>query len=166
MSLSDYEEELYPEIRKWLNDYLKEKYGKSKWTVLVSEDSHKHFIEEALKRMGINRGLFSRLKIKVDIVASLKKGNREELVLMEVKFPPASLKDLGQLWGYTQLINPLESFLVSPNGTGTLDELYHVMDRDDLFAYGAKGERRMIVGRWDTVRKTLDGSTIIPNGWF
>lgn len=164
--MPDQEEELYPEIRRWLNNYLKEKYGKDNWTVLVSEDSHKHFIEDALKRMGINRGLFTRLKIKVDIVASLKKGNREELVLMEVKVPPTSLKDLGQLWGYTQLINPLESFLVSPNGTGTLDELYHVMDRDDLFAFGAKGERRMIVGRWNTVRKTIDESTIIPNGWF
>ena len=109
--MPDQEEELYPEIRRWLNNYLKEKYGKDNWTVLVSEDSHKHFIEDALKRMGINRGLFTRLKIKVDIVASLKKGNREELVHMEVKVPPTSLKDLGQLWGYTQLINPLESSL-------------------------------------------------------
>ena len=158
------EENLYPEIRVWLNGYLNEKYGRSKWSVLVSGDSHKHFIEDALKRMGVSKGLFSRLKIKVDIVALLRKGTREELVLMEVKLPPTSLKDLGQLWGYTQLLNPLESFLVSPNGTGTLNELYHVMKRDDLFTYGIKSEKRMVVGRWDTVRKTLDESTIIPNG--
>lgn len=164
--MSDSEEQLYPEIREWLSRYLSEKYGKSKWSVLVSEDSHKHFIEDALKRMGVNKGLFLRLKIKVDIVALLRRGSREELVLMEVKLPPASLKDLGQLWGYTQLLNPLESFLVSPNGTGTLNELYHVMNRDDLFTYGLKGEKKMVVGRWDTVRKTLDESTIIPNGWF
>ena len=160
------EEKLYPEIRGWLSSYLNEKYGGSKWSVLVSEDSHKHFIEDALKRMGVSKGLYLRLRIKVDIVALLRKGAREELVLMEVKLPPTSLKDLGQLWGYTQLLNPLESFLVSPNGTGTLNELYHVMNRDDLFIYGLKGERRMVVGRWDTVRKTLDQSTIIPNGLF
>ena len=132
----------------------------------MSEDSHKRFVEDALKKMGVNKGLYVRLKIKVDIVASLKKRNREELVLVEVKIPPTSLKDLGQLWGYTQLLNPIESFLVSPNGTGTLNELYSVMNRDDIFTYGLKGERRMIVGRWDTVRKTLDQSSIIPHGWF
>ena len=166
MNLYGSEEELYPEIRNWLNNYLNEKYGGNKWSIMVSEDSHKHFIEDALRRMGVNKGLFLRLKIKVDIVALLRKGDREELILMEVKLPPTSLKDLGQLWGYTQLLNPLESFLISPNGTGTLNELYHVMNRDDLFIYGLKGERRMVVGRWDTVRKTLDQSTIIPNGLF
>jgi hypothetical protein len=158
------EEELYPEIRNWLNNYLNEKYGGNKWSIMVSEDSHKHFIEDALRRMGVNKGLFLRLKIKVDIVALLRKGDREELILMEVKLPPTSLKDLGQLWGYTQLLNPLESFLISPNGTGTLNELYHVMNRDDLFIYGLKGERRMVVGRWDSVRKNLDQTSIIPNG--
>ena len=166
MNLSDSEEQLYPEIREWLSKYLVEKYGRRKWSILVSEDSHKHFIEDALKRMGVSNGLFLRLKIKVDIVALLRRESREELVLMEVKLPSTSLKDLGQLWGYTQLLNPIESFLVSPNGTGTLKELYHVMNRDDLFTYGLKGEKKMVVGRWDTVRKTLDESTIIPNGWF
>lgn len=164
MNLYGSEEELYPEIRNWLNNYLNEKYGGNKWSIMVSEDSHKHFIEDALRRMGVNKGLFLRLKIKVDIVALLRKGDREELILMEVKLPPTSLKDLGQLWGYTQLLNPLESFLVSPNGTGTLNELYHVMNRDDLFIYGLKGERRMVVGRWDSVRKNLDQTSIIPNG--
>lgn len=164
MNLYGSEEELYPEIRNWLNNYLNEKYGGNKWSIMVSEDSHKHFIEDALRRMGVNKGLFLRLKIKVDIVALLRKGDREELILMEVKLPPTSLKDLGQLWGYTQLLNPLESFLISPNGTGTLNELYHVMNRDDLFIYGLKGERRMVVGRWDSVRKNLDQTSIIPNG--
>ena len=166
MSLPRIEEELYPEIRVWLNNYLKEKYGKSRWSVLVSEDSHKHFIEDSLERMGVSRGLFLRLKIKVDIVALLRKGNQQELVLMEVKLPSTTLKDLGQLWGYTQLLNPLESFLVSSSGTGSLNELYHSLHRDDLFTYGNKGERRMIVGRWDTIRKTIDESSIIPTGWF
>lgn len=160
------EEELYPEIRVWLKNYLREKYGRDNWSILVSEDSHKRFIEDALKKMGVSKGLYVRLKIKVDIVASLKKRDREELVLVEVKVPPTSLKDLGQLWGYTQLLNPIESFLLSPNGTGTLNELYNVMNRDDIFTYGLKGERRMIIGQWDTLRKTLDQSSIIPHGWF
>ena len=95
--MSGNEEELYPEIRVWLNNYLQEKYGRDNWTILVSEDSHKRFIEDALRKMGVSKGLFARLKIKVDIVASLKKRNREELVLVEVKIPPTSLKDLGQL---------------------------------------------------------------------
>lgn len=160
------EEQFYPEIREWLRRYLLEKYERNRWSVMISEVSHRHFIEDTLREMGVNQGLFFRMKVKVDIVAMLKKGDREELVLVEVKLPPTSLKDLGQLWGYTQLLDPLESFLISPNGTGTLDELYHIMHRDDLFAYGSKREKRMVVGRWDTTRKTLDEASLIPEGLF
>jgi hypothetical protein len=157
------EEDLYADIRDWLYRYLRDKYGRNRWEVSISEVSHKYFIEESMRKMGVERGLFIRLKIKVDVVALLIKENSKKLVLVEVKQPPITLKDLGQLWGYTQLLNPLESFLLSPNGTGSLSDLYHVLHRDDLFAYGDKRERKMIAARWDTIRKTIDPNTLVPD---
>jgi hypothetical protein len=157
------EEDLYADIRDWLYRYLKGKYGRNRWEVYISEDSHKYFIEDSLQELGVERGLFMRLKIKVDVVALLRKERSEKLVLVEVKQPPITLKDLGQLWGYTQLLNPIESFLLSPNGTGSLSDLYHVLHRDDLFAYGDKRERKMIAARWDAIRKTIDLNTLVPD---
>lgn len=81
---------------------------------------------------------------------------------MEVKNQPLTLADLGQLWGYTQLINPVESFLISPDGLGTLEYLFKVLKREDLLVYGLKKEKMMRLCKWDSQRKSIDYATLIP----
>ena len=86
----------------------------------------------------------------------------DELFFIEVKDQPLTLGDLGQLWGYTELINPIESFLVSSEGLGSLVYLLKVLKREDLLVYGMKKERMMKICKWDQARKTIDYSTLIP----
>ena len=116
-----------------------------------------------MREHGINLSKAYLLNIKIDILGILRKKNNIELVFVEVKDAMLTLKDLGQLWGYTQLINPIESFLISSKGLGVLSEIYNVLNRRDLFVYGSKGERTMKAAKWSINSKSIDYSTLIPH---
>lgn len=90
------------------------------------------------------------------------KGKDIKLVFVEVKDKPLTLKDLGQLWGYSQLIDPIESFLISSKGLGSLNYILNVLNREDLLFYGKKRERMMRVCKWDEKRQSIDYFTLIP----
>lgn len=110
-----------------------------------------------------NKGLNGiGLGIKIDIVGVLKKEGSVKLAFIEVKDKPLTLSDLGQLWGYTQLINPIESFLISSSGLGTLEFLFKVLKREDLLIYGQKKEKMMCICKWDIIKKMIDYSSLVP----
>jgi len=92
----------------------------------------------------------------------LRRGDDYKLIFVEVKDAELTLKDLGQLWGYTQLINPIESFLISPKGLGVLSHLFNVLKREDLLKYGLRENKFMRVAKWDKNRKSIDYASIIP----
>jgi len=154
------EKDLYPDIKNWLHNYLREKYRG--YTVETTFETHKKALDVVLKKKGIILKEAIGLSIKVDIIGILKRGNVVKLVFVEVKDKPLTLKDLGQLWGYTQLINPIESFLISSEGLGSLLYIFNVLKREDLLRYGIKKERFMYVAKWDTRRKSIDYDTLIP----
>ncbi|MHB1492800.1 MAG: hypothetical protein ACYCSG_00085 [Thermoplasmataceae archaeon] len=154
------ERDLYPSIELWLKRYLVEKYPG--FTVETTFQSSNIKLGDVLRKEGLRYSNALLLNIKIDIVGILKKNEQVQLVLVEVKKNQLSLKDLGQLWGYTQLINPIESFLISPVGLGAISELYHVLKRRDIFLYGLKREKTMRVALWDAARKSIDYSSIIP----
>lgn len=155
------ESDLYPSIEKWLNNYLRERYPK--FQVKTTYRSSTRTLENVLREFGLNISRALLLNIKIDVLGILRYGTQEELVFVEVKDDTLTLKDLGQLWGYTQLINPLESFLISPKGLGTLSELYNTLKRRDLFAYGTKRERIMRVAVWLENNGSIDYGSMIPH---
>jgi len=152
--------DLYPDIRNWLDKYLKDKY--KGYNVEATFETYKKALDVLLKKRGIILNEAIGLSIKIDIIGILKRGSVLKLVFVEVKDKPLTLKDLGQLWGYTQLINPLESFLISSEGLGSLSYIFNVLQREDLLMYGIKGERFMRVAKWDVRRKSIDYDTLIP----
>jgi len=154
------EERLYPDIEEWLRNYLKERY--KGYLITTTHQTSKQALDVVLKKMGIYLKETVGLSIKVDIVGILKKNNTVKLVLVEVKDEPLNLRDLGQLWGYTQLLNPLESFLISSKGLDSLEYLFNVLKREDLLFYGPKREKMMKLAKWDEERKSIDFSTLIP----
>ena len=154
------EQKLYPEIQSWLQDYLKYRYkGYKIWT---TSETHKRSLEIVLKNIIPPLPEIIGLSIKIDIVGALKRGPNTRLVFVEVKNKPLTLKDLGQLWGYTQLVKPVEAFLLSSEGLGTLSYILNVLKREDLLKYGDKEKRMMRVAKWDIIRKTIDYDTLIP----
>lgn len=154
------EELLYPEIEAWCRQYLKDKYRG--YDIVTTHKTSKISLDAYLKTLGIEIKEAIGLSIKVDIVGILKKNQDIKLVFVEVKDGALTLKDLGQLWGYTQLINPVESFLVSPEGLGSLDYLLKVLKREDLLVYGSKKERMMKICKWDIGRKSIDYFSLVP----
>ena len=158
--MSKREEQLYPEIEAWCNKYLEDKYKGYK--VITTYKTSRIALDSYLKSMGVEIKEAVGLSIRVDIVGILKKGNEIKLIFIEVKDQPLTLGDLGQLWGYTELINPVESFLISSEGLGSLDYLLKVLKREDLLVYGVKKERMMRVCKWDIQKKAIDYSTLIP----
>ena len=154
------ERDLYPDVKNWLDKYLKDKY--KGYNVETTFETYKRALDVVLKKRGIILNEAIGLSIKIDVIGILRRGSDLRLVFVEVKDKPLDLKDLGQLWGYTQLINPLESFLISSEGLGSLSYIFNVLKREDLLRYGIKGERFMRVAKWDVRRKCIDYDTLIP----
>jgi len=59
-------------------------------------------------------------------------------------------------------MDPTESFLVSSKGLGGLSKLFNVLKREDLLKYGQNRNKYMQLTRWNTDRKSIDYSTLIP----
>lgn len=158
--MSKEEEKLYPEIKEWLQQYLTDRY--KGYTIETTFETSRRNLDAVLKSKGIDCKEAIGLNIKVDVVGILKRGTEYKLVFVEVKDVELTLKDLGQLWGYTQLINPVESFLVSPKGLGALSHLFNVLKREDLLRYGLRENKFMRVAKWDKTRKSVDYASLIP----
>ncbi len=154
------EELLYPDIELWCKQYLKDKY--KKYDITTTHRTSKISIDSYLKTLGIEIKEAIGLSIKVDVVGVLRNSKDIKLVFVEVKDRPLTLKDLGQLWGYTQLINPAESFLMSPEGLGSLNYLLNVLGREDLLVYGTKREKMMKVCKWNVRQKAIDYFSLLP----
>ncbi len=154
------EARLYPDIEKWLENYLRDKY--KRWNVETTYKTCTIALDVVLKGKGIEMKEAIGLGIKVDIVGILTRESEVKLALVEVKDKPLTLRDLGQLWGYTQLLNPVESFLISSRGLGTLIYILRVLKREDLLVFGPKRENMMKIAEWDERRKSIDYATLIP----
>jgi len=158
--MSKEEEKLYPEIKEWLQNYLTDKY--KGYAVETTYETSRRNLDVVLKSKGIICKEAIGLQIKIDIVAILKRGNDFKLVFVEVKDTNLTLKDLGQLWGYTQLIDPVESFLISSKELGQLSHIFNVLKREDLLKYGTKINKFMQIAKWDKRRNCIDYSSLTP----
>jgi uncharacterized membrane protein YheB (UPF0754 family) len=154
------ERNLYADVKNWLDSYLKERYRN--YQIDTTYESSRKSLGVVLKEKNVIIEEAIGLSIKIDVMGILKKENDIKLVFIEIKNEPLTLKDLGQLWGYTQLINPVESFLISSEGLGALEYLFRVLKREDLLYYGPKRANMMKVAKWDVVRKTIDYDSLIP----
>lgn len=158
--MSKRETQLYPEIETWLKGYLQAKYPN--YQIETTYESSRLSLETVLRKFRINPTLAIGLNIKIDVMGILRQNGEYELVFIEVKDDELTLKDLGQLWGYSQLMNPIESFLVSSRGIGRLSKLFNVLKREDLLKYGVGGNKYMRIAKWDDNRKSIDYQTLIP----
>ena len=160
VTMNRQEEKLYPEIEDQLKNYLKSKYQRCE--VKTTHSSAHLNLEVVLRNFNIDPTTAIGLKIKIDILGILSRNEQHSLVFVEVKDKELTLKDLGQLWGYSQLMDPTESFLVSSKGLGGLSKLFNVLKREDLLKYGQNRNKYMQLTRWNTDRKSIDYSTLIP----
>lgn len=154
--------ELYEPMREWLQKYLEDKYKNAD---IITIDAHSKTLDTYLKEYNVldQYPLTVGLDIQVDILGIIKKGNRVFLAFIEAKKTQLNLHDLGQLWAYCKLCDPLEAFLLSSSGLGSLNKIINNLLREDLLDFGdGKLIKKMKVGKWDTSSNSIDYNSLVP----
>lgn len=122
--------ELYEPMRIWLQKYLEEKYKGAK---VITVDSHARTLDVFLEEYGVI-DYYSQtvgLDIQIDVLGIIIQKGKPSIVFIEAKKTQLNLHDLGQLWAYCKLCDPLEAFLLSSYGLGSLNKILKNFDRKD-----------------------------------
>ena len=154
--------ELYAPMKEWLKVYLSDKYKNASVVVL---DSHARTLDVLLEEENVIDYYPQTvgLDIQIDVLGIIKNKNSVDLVFIEAKKTKLNLHDLGQLWSYCKLCDPLEAFLLSSAGLGSLNKILNNLSREDLLDFGnGKTIKKMQVGKWDITRNSIDFQTLIP----
>ena len=154
--------ELYEPMRAWLQQYLENKYKGARVTTI---DSHARTLDTYLEQFGIidhypqSVGLY----IQIDVLGIIINKGKPNIAFIEAKKTQLNLHDLGQLWAYCKLCEPIEAFLLSSAGLGSLNKVLNNLNRQDLLDFGSgKTIKKMQVGKWDVNAKSIDYKTLIP----
>lgn len=156
------ESELYEPMRVWLQKYLEGKYNGWKITTI---DSHARTLDSFLEENGViaNYPQSVGLDIQIDVLGILEKRLKTNIIFIEAKKTALNIHDLGQLWAYCKLCDPLEAFLLSSKDLGSLNKIFNNLNRTDLLEFGdGKTIKRMRIGKWDITRNSIDYNTLIP----
>ena len=154
--------ELYEPMRVWLQQYLENKYKGAK---VVTIDSHARTLDIYLEQFGIIDYYPQSvgLDIQIDVLGIIIHKGKPNIAFIKKKKTQLNLHDLGQLWAYCKLCEPIEAFLLSSAGLGSLNKVLNNLNRQDLLDFGSgKTIKKMQVGKWDLSTKAVDFKTIIP----
>ena len=155
-----YEDELYQPVKNWLNQFLIENIQAQfvKTFIGANEKMNKILLREEFSSEIEELGFF---EFKIDVFATLRIKNKIRLVIVECKKNPIGLIHLGQLIGYSQIIRPWRSVLLSPKGTNSnLNKFINVHKMSHLLQYGQDGQ--ISICGWDTIKK--QPINILPTG--
>lgn len=157
-----YEYELYEPMRVWFQRYLEEKYVGSD---VVAVDTSTKTLDSILTDFGVidQYPHIVGLDIQIDILGLISKRGKTQIAFIEAKKTQLNLHNLGQLWAYCRLCDPVEAFLLSSVGLGCLSKILDNLGRQDLLDFGnGKLIKKMKVGKWDISKKNVDYKTLIP----
>ena len=150
------ESELYEPMRLWFQQYLENRYKNAK---VITIDSHARTLDIYLEQSGIidHYPQAVGLDIQIDILGIVLGRGKPDIAFIEAKKTQLTLHDLGQLWAYCKLCEPVEAFLLSSAGLGSLNKVLNNLNRQDLLDFGSgKTIKKMQVGKWDISAKSID----------
>lgn len=149
-------------MRVWLQQYLEEKY---KGANVITIDSHARTLDVFLEQYNIVDYYPQAigLDIQIDVLGIIINKGKPQIAFIEAKKTQLNLHDLGQLWAYCKLCEPIEAFLLSSNGLGSLNKVLNNLNRQDLLDFGdGKTIKKMQIGKWDLMLQSIDYKTLIP----
>ncbi len=158
------EKQLYPEVIRWLEQLLKQRFKRKEIFVFDTSEYNLHIF---LARHEFKSYFpdYLTYEIQVDITGIIKSDKNAELAFVECKLKPISLKDISQIMGYSKVALPLYSIIISPSGISrSVNTLFNTFNRFDVLEY-SKG-KRIKIAKWDEGRKTIDVSSLIPSGEY
>lgn len=154
------ESDLYEPMRKWLEQYLTDKF---KGYEIIVEDTSLERLDRALARHDIVREMANGVDIQIDVLGIARKKTDVKLFFIEAKKTKLTLRDLGQLWAYCKLVDPDEAFLLTSEDLGSLNKLLNAFHREDLLDFGDKKKiKKMRVGKWDVKKNSIDFPSLVP----
>ena len=152
--------ELYEPMKKWLLNYLSDKY---KTASIIVEDTHSERLDRALHRNGIVNDMAIGIDIQIDVLGIVKNKKGYKLYFIEAKKTSLTLRDLGQLWIYCKLIDPEEAFLLTSADLGSLNKILNVYKREDLLDFGdGKRIKKMKIAVWNMMKNDIEINSLIP----
>lgn len=154
------EYELYEPMKRWLEQYLIDKFVGYE---IVVVDSSQERLDRVLAKYDVVNEMANGVDIQIDILGIARRKNVIKLFFIEAKKTRLTIRDLGQLWVYCKLVDPEEAFLLSSEGLGSLNKLINSLRREDLLDFGdGKKIKKMKVGKWDVVKNTVDLYSLVP----
>ena len=124
-------------------------------------DTHSVDLSSFLRKEGLHRHFkdYTAYDIQVDVTGVIETTLTVELAFVECKVGPITLRDVGQLLGYSLVARPVLSLLVSPRGlSDRLRSLLVTFGRQDILGYGDGRAIRLAV--WDDLRGEADLSSV------
>lgn len=156
------EQELYPEIIKWITIYLQDKHHNAE---IKAYDTSRQDLSEFLRRHKLHSFFpeFETYIIRVDITATIAYKDRCDLCFVECKLKQISLNDISQILGYSKVVKPRHSFIVSPAGiSAPVNSLIKIFKRYDILEYTKDSKVR--IAQWNKSTQSIDISTLLPPG--
>jgi len=155
---------MYPDVATWFKKLLSIKYKKAEIKVVISANE---YLSSIIQRYNYNNyfPLFHTYLIQVDIVGFIKMKNTIKIGFVECKLNNISLKDISQLIGYSKVVIPEYSVIISPKGIGNaVSSLIKTYRRYDILEYAKN--KRIKIAKWDVEKKEIFTETILPPGDF
>ena len=157
------EAELYEPVRAWLETILKDHYKRMNVRVF---DSHNLRLSRLITDLGF-QSLFPQFNawdVMVDVTGIVSNDKKGYLALVECKTKQLTLRDVGQLLGYSIVVNPILSVLTSPSPpSDPLITLLKDYGRLDVLQYGPS-RRHIRIAKWDIVKREVIPSSMLPPG--
>lgn len=157
------EAQLYEPVCTWLKQTLSQKYKRMNVRVF---DSHKIKLSRLINDLRL-QSLFPQYNawdVKVDVTGVISSKNKGHLALVECKTKALTLRDVGQLLGYSIVVDPILSILTSPGSpTEPLITLLKDYGRLDVLQYGP-AKRHIRIAKWDSTRREIVPASVLPAG--
>lgn len=153
---------LYKPVAEWLQSYLA---GSLRRCEVMAHDTHSTDLSTFLRAQTLQKWFpdWSAYEIKVDVTAVIRSKKSVSLAFAECKKGPITLRDVGQLLGYSLVARPTFSVLVSPEGLSErLSSLLLTFGRQDVLAYG--DNRSIRLAQWNLLRREVNLATLLPPG--
>lgn len=159
---------MYPEVARWLEQFLRAQSPKA--TVETFPAAHER-LHRVLARKGVQAKLppeWQSWDVKVDVVGILTTENSLQIALVECKLAQINIAHLSQAIGYSRIVRPRWSFLVSPRGLrDNLRRLLTAFNRQDILVYTEvpnQSPRSLVLARWDAHAQQIDWGSALPKG--
>lgn len=143
---------------RWATSYFKNKY---KPTYIKFFDTSANYLNKFI----IDNNLVKFIKsdylswnIEVDIFGIMIKNNKSKIILIEAKNKKLSLMNLSQLIGYSKVVEPDFSFLISDkSASNNLHDVFKKYTRNDLLNLKNRNTSSKIsILKFDLQKKDVD----------